>query len=343
MICMSFRHLFRSEKTVTLLNRLGHCESYSFSLELETAIASALLESSSHLTKKIIPFPSVFHSEFDNFHCLINDLTGKGSVHTAHGIMLQELQETQPQRTPNDDVVLKRTKHRSLKLTENSSLPDCYITKRKGPKIDIQVMVYTNSKVVKEFSFKHQLLWIIVRFLNESNQCIPTWSGFISETGTPPNRLTTLDYYPVINHPITEYKTIKECLRIAEEATHEVGQEYIIATFDMGVCMKAYPLIWSNSERYKKHVVLIGTFHLACTYMKAIGKKMAGSDLSEVFLEAGLVGLGSLSGVMLGKNYDRALYCHTTLVECLERLLLAEYVKTQGAESLNEILPESLS
>ena len=103
--------------------------------------------------------------------------------------------------------------------------------------------------------------------------------------------------------------------------------------------MKAYPLIWNEPERYKKHIVLIGTFHLVCAYMKATGK-MAGSGLSEVFFEAGLVGSGSLSGVMSDKHYERALYCHTTLLDCLEQLLLAEFVNIHGSESLNEVLPK---
>ena len=76
------------------MNRLGHCENYSFSLELETAIAQALNEDSTTLSKKIVSQPkgpSVFHSEFDNFDQLVNSLSGGGSVHTAHGIMLQEV------------------------------------------------------------------------------------------------------------------------------------------------------------------------------------------------------------------------------------------------------------
>lgn len=76
--------------------------------------------------------------------------------------------------------------------------------------------------------------------------------------------------------------------------------------------------------------------------IRVIGK-MAGSGLREVFLEAGLVGSGSLAGVMSGKHYERALYCHTTLLECLERLLLAEFVNIQGAENLNSVLPNDAS
>jgi hypothetical protein len=35
-----------------------------------------------------------------------------------------------------------------------------------------------------------------------NGQVVPSWGGFISETGVKPKRLTTIDYYPVINHPI---------------------------------------------------------------------------------------------------------------------------------------------
>ena len=131
----------------------------------------------------------------------------------------------------------------------------------------------------------------------------------MSLTGITPTNLTTIDH-PVIIHPITDYKTVQECLRYAEEATKEVKQESVITTFDLGVYMKAYPLIWNNPNKYQKHVVLIGTFHLVCAHLKMVGKKMAGSGLSDILLEAGLIASGSLEGVMSGKHYDRAMHCH---------------------------------
>ena len=133
---------------------------------------------------------------------------------------------------------------------------------------------------------------------------------------------------------------MQECLHAAEEATKEVGQEYVVTTFDLGVCMKAYPLVWNAPEKYRNHVILIGTFHLLCAYMKAIGKKMAGSGLAEVFLEAGMIGSGCLAGVMSGKHYDRALHCHTVLLECLERLLIDQFIKDQCADDFNSLIPK---
>ena len=93
---MTLHHLLRSKELTTLINRFGHCESYSFSLEVETAIAKALEETSSLLSNQIVrnpAVPSVFHSDFDNFDQFVNDLSGAGFVHTANGIMLQDFEE----------------------------------------------------------------------------------------------------------------------------------------------------------------------------------------------------------------------------------------------------------
>ena len=109
---------------------------------------------------------------------------------------------------------------------------------------------------------------------------------------------------------------------MAEEATKEVGQDYVITTFDLGVCMKAFPIIWNWPDRYKKHIVLIGPFHLICAYFRMMGKKLDGSGFADILLEAGLITSGSVQGVLSCRHYDRALNCHKVMRECLERLLL---------------------
>ena len=131
----------------------------------------------------------------------------------------------------------------------------------------------------------------------------------------------------MIPFPITDNKAVKECLRFSEEASLEVGQEYVITSFDLGVCMKAYPLVWNYPKRYENHIIMIGTFHLACSYLNMIGKKMECSGLSDVLLEAGLISPGYLSGVLSGKSYARAIHCHKVMVESLERLLLEQFTE----------------
>ncbi|MEW8548338.1 MAG: hypothetical protein AB2693_32950, partial [Candidatus Thiodiazotropha sp.] len=154
---------------------------------------------------------------------------------------------------------------------------------------------------------------------------------------------TTIDYYPVINSPITDYKTVQQCLEYSESATREVGQDYVITSFDLGVCMKAFPLIWNNPIRYQKHIVMIGSFHTVCAYLKMLGKKMNGTGLDDIFIEAGLITTGSLQGVLSGKNYSRSMLCHKTMLEALERLLTMEFlISTNRTKLLDTDLQKSI-
>ncbi len=342
LLSLTLRHLFRSEQLTTLLNRLGHSESYSFSLELETAIAEVTAKSSNLLSQQIIRSPdprqSLFHSEFDNFDQLVNSLTGSGSVHTAHGIMLQEVLGEVCNHA-SDVVTISRSSRRSLDL-EPPDLPDVYVSARKSPVLTISQHTLpegagsvTNSRIL-------QMLWFLLRMKSDSKGVLPGWSGFISETGSQPQKLTTIDYYPVIPNSITEYRTVAECHRYAEKATDEVQQNYVITTFDLGVCMKAYPLVWNNVEKYQRHIILVGSFHAACAYLKMIGKKMRCSGLEDVMIEAGLIGSRSLEGVMTGRHYARSINCHKVMYECLERLLLQQCLSRRGVTHVFAGMPE---
>ena len=185
------------------------------------------------------------------------------------------------------------------------------------------------------------MLWVFVRQLSSnSSQKVPGWSGFISVTEAVPATTTTIDYYPVINCPITEYKTVQECLRYSEQATHEVGQDYVVTTFDLGVCMKAYPLVWNSPAKYEKHIVMIGSFHSICAYLKMLGKKMQGTGLGDVLIEAALISSGYLHAVLAGKQHSRAMKCHKAMLEALERLLIAEFLVASSRSNLMDMLDD---
>ena len=77
--------------------------------------------------------------------------------------------------------------------------------------------------------------------------------GFQSILGDSYPRLTTIDLYPLINHPITDNKAVQKCLSYSEEGGKEVGQAYVVTTFDLCVCMKAFPLIWTF--KYENHIL----------------------------------------------------------------------------------------
>ena len=314
---------------------------------METSIAKALDQTSSLLTPQIVrepDSPSIFHSEFDNFDQLVNTMSGTDSVHTAHGIMLQEVLSDDTEEHGGIVPIaptLERTKERTLNLPVQQELPGCYVGQRKSPNYPVVHNVLPDSDGSIIEATEKDIVWLFLRKdMTSAGQNVPGWAGFVSVTGSKPIKLTTIDYYPVINHPITDYSTVQECLRFAEEATKEVGQTYTITTFDLGVCMKALPLIWNDPEKYKNHIVMVGTFHLVCAYLKMVGKKMAGSGLSDVLLEAGLIGSGSVHRVLSGKHYERAMHCHKILLESLERILLDQFLEQQNEDEIFAGLPE---
>ncbi|KAH3820950.1 hypothetical protein DPMN_122703 [Dreissena polymorpha] len=91
--------------------------------------------------------------------------------------------------------------------------------------------------------------------------------------GNCPERKSTIDYLTPIDQPFTDYATVAELLDQSELFTKEVGQKYVLSTFDLGGCMKALPLIWKFPERYKYHVVTPGAFHTAMNYIGMLTKK----------------------------------------------------------------------
>ena len=191
--------LTTAPQLLTLLNRFGHSENYSFGLELETAIANSAQLSSAVLSPEIVRNPEVnyiFHSEFDNFDKLVNELYGAGMVNFANVIMLQDLDSDEVYQV--QAVTVLQTKQRTFRYEADTHLSECYVTHRKSPKLTIKQRKYEGSDQVFLMSKKRNIFWVLLRSLCKT---IPGWGGFISITGDAPKRLTIIGYYPVIHQP----------------------------------------------------------------------------------------------------------------------------------------------
>ena len=121
------------------------------------------------------------------------------------------------------------------------------------------------SKCIQEY---HVWSLALVVGSGGKKQLVPGFGGFISATGVKSTRTSTIDFTP-INQPFTEASVIRELLRRSEDATMEVGQAYVLNTFDLGGCMKALPLIWKFPDEYKKHVEDRGRYFRACVVMRS--------------------------------------------------------------------------
>ena len=89
LLSMTVRHLTGSAELFTILNRFGHCQSYTRTLELETAMCSSISASDSVLPPPNIALQnnSVIHFCWDNFDLNEKTLYGTGT----HGIVKQDV------------------------------------------------------------------------------------------------------------------------------------------------------------------------------------------------------------------------------------------------------------
>ena len=171
LICVTLRHLYRSKQLTTILNRLGHCESYSFGLELETAMAKAIDEADSYLTPQIVTGENniVFHSEWDNLNKILTNVSGSNVVNSAAGIMLQEQKKDSTTSSvmtpPTNSKKSKRTKKRSLDVDRPETLPAKVIYSRKGPVFPQSAALSppSNNNTVFQLHVHKHLIWFFCR------------------------------------------------------------------------------------------------------------------------------------------------------------------------------------
>ena len=89
---ITVRHLTGSDEVITILNRYGHGQSYTMTLELETAMCNSVISSVSILSRSISrDNNAVLHMCYDNFDLDEVTLSGSGTTHSTHGIVIQEL------------------------------------------------------------------------------------------------------------------------------------------------------------------------------------------------------------------------------------------------------------
>jgi len=335
LLATTLRHLYRSKKLIMIINRLGHCESYSFCLDMEIALNASLANDSTHIAPNIVigEANSVLHVEWDNLNKMLTNIHGNSIVNSTGGIMIQEVKcEHVTHKSQSSTENVQQTNSLDLLLDANTTndLQPFHIASRVGPSFPRDALFV--HPAVNDMEYDKALTsyrtWILTRILGGSNheQSIPGFSGFISATGTKPERKSTIEYFVPIDHPFTSYSTIRELLKRSELATNKVGQKYVLSTFDLGGCMKALPLIWYYPGLYQHHVVSPGAFHTVMNYLGALtNRKCSGSGYAEILVEAGLVNAGRLDAVLKGKAYAKALFCVKCVTEAMERLLLETF------------------
>ena len=325
LLALTLRHLTGSAQLLTLFNRFGHCQSYSRTLELETAICDSVTQCGIALPPTIKQEGSIVtHLCWDNFDLAEETPSGSGTTHSTHGIIIQEC-DTYANPTDIPCAVIPKTKARSVSY-QPEQLEPCFVKQRSEPSLHVQDLkaldIATSTSVMSS-----NLIWMLCRErMSKEEQIVPEWNGWLSLTTQKAHqRQSTVEFLPPINFPITNNATVQKILTTSQQLSKKVGQQQTIVTFDLAAAKKAYAIIWQTPHLYADVFIQLGAFHTLASYLGALGKRLKGSGFSEIIIEAGVCASGSIDKVLTGQHYNRAMRVHKLMLEALERLLFQAF------------------
>ena len=93
----------------------------------------------------------------------------------------------------------------------------------------------------------------------------------------------------------------------------QLGQEDCIVVFDQAIYAKALEIVWQNAHQFQRIVLRLGAFHTASMFLAIIGKRFAEAGLADILVESSVIGASSISGVIEGKHYNRAVRTHKVI------------------------------
>lgn len=323
-----------SRKLMTVLNRLGHCISYSTFEELDTELATTILSRQVSSPSGAMRGP-VMGNAFDNYDELVQTLSGFDSLHDTMGIFYQNIDPNatgvvaqQPTAQPTalaDTQLPTLIKKRKRKL---EALPEDVEPYRKKPKLDQFAYPSTDYRNLPDISSRARMLDTIFLMSHIlSPDSVPMWNGFNTRLHHDRLPKQVVHYMPNMNQPITTNAVVADTMRTALKCAKECGQQYALATYDLDVARVAHRIQVTSKPEFETVFVMFGVFHILMCFFRAIGRVIEESGGPAMLTDSGVLAPGSLNGFIQCKNYNRCKRLHPMLALAFETLLFRQFMK----------------
>ena len=320
------KSLTNNVELIQIINRCGHGMSYSQIEEINTALCLQKLastpENSIPLPGNIKPYISTTLA-WDNVDRLEETLSGEGTSHRVNGIAIQARHFGLD--LPRVDVtpILSKSKKRSIDVVLDKELPIYNAGQRCGP--PSRAYVEVTSSDIEANAQKKNLLWILVRLHATEN---PGWTGFnIKVRNEEQVSQDNIGYLQTIDAPASNMSTVFEVLSQSLKIKDSLRLNAIVVVFDQPIYAKAMEIKRKHSEHFKDIIVRMGAFHTICTLLGIIGKRFQDAGLRDLCVESQVIAEGSVSGVMEGRKYNRAVRLHKLVYEALMRQVWSGFQK----------------
>ena len=109
-----------------------------------------------------------------------------------------------------------------------------------------------------------------------------------------------------------------------------------MVVIDQALYAKACEVTWKNRDVYDYIILRLRTFHTICNLLSIIGKRFQDAGLRDICIESGILAEGSVSSVIEGKMYNRAVRVHKYIYEALFRLIWKQFIPWVSANHANK-------
>ncbi|KAL8625537.1 hypothetical protein ACOMHN_014626 [Nucella lapillus] len=264
---------------------------------------------------------------WDNIDRLEATLDGRGTSHRVNGIIVQP--NVFGPHLPKEPVLaVEKTKARSVP-TDTQQLA-CYVS---GEQVGPGMLTASEEnkhehQLQAKIARRKDLLWILSRYqVNIEFQDIPNWTGFnIKTRDLVQVREDVVGYLPTINAPATELATVQEIISQSELIRTTLHLETLVIVMDQALYAKAAEIIWKQRQQYENLVLRLGAFHVIMNVLSILGKRFQDAGLRDLCIESGILAEGSVTKVLEGKNYKRAVRTHKCVFEALMRMIWQGFI-----------------
>ena len=355
LLSYGIKSLTGNVELIQVLNRLGHGVSYTQLEENDTALCLQKMASNLNATT-ILPQSikgNVFTNfAWDNIDRLEETITGGGTTHRVNGIVVQP--QVYGPHLPNAPLPLvEKCKQRSITL-ESQPLSTYISGDRVGPQ-QLTTNCPDNLREAELTKLK-DFVWLLARISDTNNHQIPSWTGFNIATRDAMTAMQdVIEYLPTINAPATQMTTVSEILNQSEKIRKSLHLQDIVVVMDQALYAKASEIAWKQKDAYANIILRLGTFHTICNVLSIIGKRFQDAGLRDLCIESGIIAEGSITSVLDGKMYNRAVRVHKCIFEAFHRLAWQEFIpwitancpaklsKVHALEDEVELLVENLN
>ena len=196
-------------------------------------------------------------------------------------------------------ILTSSSRRNTIPSVEEPNLPNCHVSasdRQKSRSLsDIQSI---DSLQTRDDGSADNLLlvWRLCRFAPVDSQLlevhltdgeIPGFSSFWAHI-FPKRSASKIAYLPLIPASPTNPAVLKEEMTHLVNTSHALGNSWTVITGDQATCELARTVRDKNMDLFSKVILLLGGFHLAHNYLKAICKIMRESGAEEILIASGL-------------------------------------------------------